>query len=323
MLVDLNKYKLFLYEPLLTYAKDAKKIPEPFVAKTLMDHNFIYKKVHYFQPHVLETKNSSKELVEVRSYWDFLEEYKCCPFLDVDIYCPQGNFEIPFEYYSRAYIEFFDFTRNMKTMKFNVDLHIPQKITFQVDSLGRLHVNKNCLASYIYCVEKKIPVIKCGVTIMQKDRITLENQTSLANKYLTPQILIEEIPGNALEQYTGKETILYKLLENADPTILEFCLPEFLRLKDFDNYSAPTISGFIFKDGSYLIMNGETVYHYFICKFIFKEDENWIDNNCVRIDSKFAQGKTIASYLKDVITPEAKKTLEKFKRKFYIEEQKL
>lgn len=315
MKVDISKYKSF--EKTTKYLlplRKVKVIDEPYLAKSLTSYNFKYNEIFFITKKDLEQPRSANPIIEFQGYEKIKKSY-LISLSNSYLYINEGNFEIPYEYYSKAYVEYFDLDNTLEAS--------PKIITFELDSLGRLHIKKECLGNWLFCMEKKFPKIRCNIVNQQIERLTLENQTSLAKKYLTPNILIEEIPGSSLEQYTKKDSILYKLLENANLDMLEFCLPQFLKLKDFENYKDSIVSGFIFKDGSYLIMNGDMIYHYFICKFIFKEEEIWMDNNCIRIDSKFAQGKTIASYLKTFITPEAKNTLEKFKRKFYIEEQAL
>lgn len=319
MKVDLSKYKCFDYIIKSDTVLNLRSIPEPYVTKSSRNYSFYYDQVHFITANYLDdTYKADKSQIISYKYYTKREKEFLIDFPD-NLYIEEGEFDIPYEYYSRAYIDFFDI--EIFGDKTNLDL-TARPITFELDPVGRLHIRKECLASYIYCMEKKLPTIKCEVVI--GGYITSEEQYDLAEKYLKPHYIFPE-KTSLFGIFTKTNSIAENYLKTIKKERLDFYLSNFVRYYDVVCGNARSLTGYIFLDGSFIFLDGCELYHYLFQKIVLDidmENEEWEETCGIKLDTlHYVNNKVLALYNKDLITPEAKHMLYKLSKDYDIESQ--
>ena len=319
MKIDLSKYKSFDVEIKTDIVKNLKSILEPHLLKSPLSYNFFYDDIYYLLPKY-RRKDNAFDLEEIDYKYYTKREEKFIVELPSKLYIEEGQFEIPYEYYKSAYIEFFDIL--IENEQHNLDL-TPKTIEFTIDDFGRLHVQKECLANFIYCKEKKLSTIKCNIKYSQG--ITSESNFDLAKEYLEPYIILTKT-NKPLEEIAGKNTKAYSFMKKIDKDKLDFFLPYFYSQNYIDYLSKEAkLIGSIFSDGSYLFFDGKVIVHSLIWQLLLDiEDEFEFERkNTIKLDTWHTRNyQTMAIYSLSFINKykKALETLQFLQEKISIEE---
>ena len=142
------------------------------------------------------------------------------------------------------------------------------------------------------------------------------NCKELAEKFLSPYIVLpEETSSDLLLEYTEKDTIAYSLLNSLPQDLLSYLLDNYLIKKKDIVLQKNSCKGSIFEDGSYLMWN-ELYHDYFYYNFGIFERE--LEYKIIKLTD--IMGKMKAECPRN-ITMEQRRTLNKLKKKIYIEEK--
>lgn len=251
----------------------------------------------------------------------FYREYKH-DFTDYKlngIYLPYDDsqsFDIPYEYYSKAYIHPTFSTKDVKPL--------PQSIMFSLDSYGRLHIKHTSLLAFIEVMDKKIP-IKAGIDLESNVDFTLENQQNLCEQYLAPYILLNNsLPTNPINVFAPVGSYAEELLLTAPPIYLEYLMKDILPVgqalsKNFSTLKF-SLNGWIFPDGSYLVFKNATLYHNLFLKYLTKISIEYADDYWVKLNEIDKNKPISALYNKENLTHSQRLVLNRFKTKYNIEE---
>ena len=317
MKVDLSKYKAFKVEIKEMSVKEARSIEEPYVTKSPFNYSFFWNQIYFVLPVYLDStyKEKTSTIFSYKYYTKLEEKFEID--LPENIYINEGQFEIPYEYYSKAYIEFFD----IEIINNEVNLELtPKIIEFELDSVGRLHIKKECLANYIYCMEKKFPTIKCNITV--GGNITSEAQYELAEKYLSPYFVFLE-KHSISELFVKPNSIAEELFNKINKEELDFFLPYFDKKEDVLTGNCSKLTGYGFFDGSFIFFNGILLYHHIFQKILLRIQEEfgeWEDKNTIKFDTlHYIENKTICAYNKSKESQQSKNLLHKLGRKYILE----
>lgn len=141
------------------------------------------------------------------------------------------------------------------------------------------------------------------------------NYRNLAEKYLSPYLLLPEIEGEDLfEDYADKDTTAYKLLSNLPEDLFRYLADNFLIKRKDMNLTGNCIKGSIFQDGSYFVWR-ELYHDYFYHNFgLFEQN---IEYEIIKLTDILGE---VEAYRPKIITEAQRKTLNKFKRLIDIKE---
>ena len=309
MKVDISKYNSWFKTIKFISREDFLKIKESCQLGETTDY---IEDLDYFR--VTARTNKSNDGFNYPSYKKITEKYTI-DFPDKELYIPYENipYKIPFEYYSKAYIHPLDLSIPLSNEDF-----IPRELKFELDCCGRLHVYRDCVLNFIYCIEKKIPEISAEV-YPSNIKPTLENQVDLANKYLSPYFIVEKNYENIFDYLAKPDTTAYKILKEAPLLNLELFSKYLEKGKYFKH-----LAGYIFEDGSYLMFSDDIIYHEVFNKYISMKSRSYTDYHWIKlIGEKFNLNKIFAVYYGKNITIQQKQTLNKLKKHTYIEDMDL
>jgi len=301
MLVDLSKYKFNLTSIIEKTKEEIVNISQPFIARSSKGYSYYVEdlKVYFIKDLVKLEEGNSIQKVSIKILTrpnKFEKELN-------DFYIENENstIEIPFEYYSRAYIDPIDF-QDIKEVE-------AKPLKFQLDRLGRLHLDMDCIYSFIYAVEKKLPTIKASIEFSYRLFTTIENQQDLCNKYLDFYFKLAEYEGDGLSYLSSGYA--YRTLKNCNPLYLDYFLMFLIRIELDGTYK--THNGTIFRDGSYLIHESPKIHHDMIMHFLLNKTPEYCEKYFIKLSSNGSKYGTLAEYNIDKVTKQQEKTLQLFK----------
>lgn len=240
---------------------------------------------------------------------------------------------LPSEYYLTHYKEFEHLLYNTDTEEFESNGKIQNCLQYLINDIAEngflkpliFKVNRNgqlrgiankcriMIARYL-----QLPTIP-AVIVSYPDEGYVNSQSgnyrNLAEKYLSPYLLLPEIVGEDLfEDYADKDTTAYKLLSNLPEDLFRYLADNFLIKRKDMNLTGNCIKGSIFQDGSYFVWR-ELYHDYFYHNFgLFEQN---IEYEIIKLTDILGE---VEAYRPKIITEAQRKTLNKFKRLIDIKE---
>ena len=318
MKVDVSKFNCYLSTPKSISINDYVNLKEPEIIRSPNRTSFEVEDLGLICMSLSAWAHELDTDFNYPSYKKITEKYTI-DFPDKELYIPYENipYKIPFEYYSKACIDMLDFTiQKGKELDFT-----PRTIKFTLDCCGRLHVNKDTIEPYIYCIKKKIPEIQAEISL-NYTYPTKQNQIELANKSLEPYFILNKSYENIYDYLAKKGTVAYKILKDCEEKYLEFFKNHIIEVNGYKSKSN-YLAGYIFEDGSYLMFSDDIIYHEIFLVYIARKTEEYAEKNWIKVDDIERLHRPVAIYHSKLISPEAKATLNRLKKQYYFQEQDL
>lgn len=314
MIVDISKYNCYQSTPdIMSNDAYINKLDEPFTTSTDDKISYFIEElnIYFLSQEDWDIKPGERNL-------NFFRVKKLDKPYEVEfpnkLYLPNTEipYKIPYEYYSRADIENLDF---IIPKDFNFT---PRFIKFKLDCCGRLHVRKEDIEVFIYCMENKIPEIQAEV-IVDNTYPTNENQVELAEKYLTPYFLLNKTCEDIYDYISKKDSVAYNILKKCPYDRLKYFKQYFVQNTVYPKY----LAGFIFEDGSHLLFFFDYFYHDMFLYFIAGITKEYAEDHYIKLNNIVKEDIPVTIYRSSALTTRQKLALRKFRRKYYLREQDL
>lgn len=320
IIVNLKNYNSYFY----ILSKDCRSnfwnLWEPQINSSNMSYTYLDEEfnIYFIDPKYYYHPRSIPEIVDFTIYRRILEDYEIkLNYFSSNNKLSNNAIKIPYEYYSKAFIDFYDLAIQDGLREIN-NIDISKSIICSIDSLGRLYIDKESIWQYIIANELKLPYIE--ITIKDINHTLSDiSCVDLANKYLFPYFIINPPYNNPLDFFSNPDTIARKYLESCSSRLFNWYVTRFLATKQDIENSKELFNGYIFEDGSYLFFTKSyhEQFNYLISKenILEKELTSWI-----KFSSARGKGHTVVYSSNANYSKEALRQLKKFKKRFYFDE---